>query len=230
MARRFSPKAPITLSLKRTLCLIAAFFIAINPSFAEEEAVKTKNLTKLIYKDGHLINVGEEDLLRVEIISPFYRYLGDIEKDKSVNIPDVKTKFTVRYTIKQWIGECETMTQSFIPVFDTKGPDAGLEVNINLKDDTLSVKVTSIDKISDISIEILSDIPIKISSDRVRYVLSNVGIIGQSLQSGPESTFKIHLLTDQDFYKVPIQITYIFQGSHYDKMFTFSFRKEDFKQ
>src|SRR3989338_6198763 len=104
----------------RILCLIAAFFIAINLSFAEEEVPKAKNLTKLIYKDGHLINIGEEDLLRAEIISPFYRYLGDIEKDKTVNIKDIKTKFTARYTIKQWIGEYETMTETFIPIFDSK--------------------------------------------------------------------------------------------------------------
>jgi hypothetical protein len=214
----------------RTPCLIVAFFIAINLSFAEEEPLKTRALIKLIYKDGYLINVGEEALLRVEIIDPFYRYLGDIEKDKTVNIKDVKTKFTVRYTIRAWIGEYETMTQSFIPVFDTKGPDPGLEVNVDLKGDILSIKVTSIDKITGIFIEILSDIPIKISNDRIRYVLSNVGVVGQSLQSGPEATFKIVLLIDQDFYKVPIQISYIFQGSNYDKIFTFSFRREDFKK
>jgi len=214
----------------RTLCLIAVFFIAINPSFAEEEAPKMKSLIKLIYKDGHLMNIGEEDLLRAEIISPFYRYLGDIEKDKTVNIKDIKTKFTVRYTIKQWIGEYETMTETFIPIFDSKGPDVGLDVKVELIDKSLVIKVASVDRITDIFIEILSDIPIKISNDRVRYVLSNVGVIGQSLQSGPEATFKIHLLTEQDFYKVPIQITYIFQGSNYDRIFTFSFRREDFKE
>lgn len=214
----------------RILCLIAAFFIAINLSFAEEEAPKMKNLIKLIYKDGHLMNIGEEDLLRAEIISPFYRYLGDIEKDKTVNVKDIKTKFTVRYTIKQWIGEYETMIETFMPIFDSKGPDVGLDVKVELIDKSLVIKVASVDRITDIFIEILQDIPIKISDERVRYILSNVGIMGQNLKKGPEARFRLYLLTEQDFYKVPIQITYIFQGSNYDRIFTFSFRKEDFKE
>lgn len=204
------------------LCLTANLFCA-------DEAEKiSKHIAKLIYEEGFLINAGEEDLLRVEIISPFYRYLGDIQKGRKINISDIKTRFTVQYTIKQWIGEYETMEETFIPVFNQQGPDPGLEVNCSLDKDTLNIKVTSAERITAVFIEILSDIPVKISNDRVRYILSTVGVSGQSLQKGPEARFKLYLLSEQAYYKVPIQVTYIFQGSVYDRVFFFSFRKEDF--
>jgi hypothetical protein len=120
------------------------------------------------------------------------------------------------------------MKESFIPIVDSKGPDVGLDVQAELKGDTLSIKVSAVDKISGIFIEVLSDIPIKISDDRTRYILSNVGVRGQSLKRGPEADFKLYLLTEQEFYKVPIQITYVFQGCVYDKFFTFSFKREEF--
>ncbi|MFC1621598.1 hypothetical protein ACFL2G_04780 [Candidatus Omnitrophota bacterium] len=214
----------------RILCLVLICITFISQSFAEAETVKTKNPVniKLIYKQGHLINIGEEALLSVEIVSPFYRYLGDILKEEKINVSDIKTKFTVQYTIRAWIGEYETMSETFIPTLDSRGPDVGLDVKVCLEDKNLFIKVTSVDKITDIFIEILQDIPIKISEDRVRYTLSSVGIMGQNLKRGPEAKFKLYLLTDQDFYKVPIQITYVFQGSLYDKIFTFSFKKEYF--
>ena len=212
----------------RILCAILICITFISQLFAEEEAIKTKKLVKLIYKEDHLINIGEEDLLRAEIITPFYRYLGDILKEEKINVSDIKTKFIVQYTIKAWIGEYETMSETFIPISDSRGPDVGLDVKVCLEDKSLLVKVTSVDKITDIFIEILQDIPIKISDERVRYILSNVGTMGQNLKRGPEAKFKLYLFTHQDFYKVPIQITYVFQGSVYNKVFTFSFRKEDF--
>jgi len=79
------------------------------------------------------------------------------------------------------------------------------------------------------ALEILSDIPIKISDDRTRFVLSSVGVRGQNLKRGPEADFKLYLLVDQKFYKVPVQITYVFGGCAYDKFFIFSFKKEEFK-
>jgi hypothetical protein len=213
---------PISFVILAVFCLSAASLYA-------DEAEKTlKRIAKLVYEEGFLINAGEEDLLRVEIISPFYRYLGNIQKGRKINISDIKTKFTVQYTIKQWIGEYETMKETFTPVFNNQGPDVGLEVICSLDKDTLTVKVTSNEKISGVFIEILSDIPIKISNDRIRYILSAVGVSGQSLQKGPEAGFKLYLISDLAYYKVPVQITYIFQGSVYDRVFFFSFRKEDF--
>jgi hypothetical protein len=120
------------------------------------------------------------------------------------------------------------MKESFIPIVDSKGPDVGLDVQAELKGDTLSIKISAVDKISDIFIEVLSDIPIKISDDRTRYILSNVGVRGQNLKRGPEAEFKLYLLTEQKFYKVPVQITYVFQGGVYDKFFTFSFQRQEF--
>jgi len=213
----------------RTLCaILLVFFTVTGLSFAEEEAKATKRLIQLIYKEGYLVNVGEEDLLGVEIINPFYRYIGNIPKGKRVNVTDIKTKFSVQFTARQWIGGYEVMSQTFIPVINSKGPDVGLDIEVELERDTLFVKVSSADKITDIFIQILSDIPIKISDDRTRYILSSVGVRGQNLKRGPEAIFTLYLLSEQDFYTVPIQITYVFQGCVYDKVFTYSFKKEDF--
>jgi hypothetical protein len=203
-------------------------FTVISSSFAEEEAKQTKKLIKLIYEEGYLINAGEEELLAVEIINPFYRYIGNIPKGKRANVTDVKTKFTVQFSARQWIGGYETMSETFIPVIDSRGPDVGMDVNVELKESILFVKIASADKITDTFIQILSDIPIKISDDRTRYILSSVGVQGQNLIRGPEAQFKLHLLSDQEFYTIPIQITYCFQGCVYDTVFTFSFKKEDF--
>lgn len=207
---------------------VLIFFITLNLLYAKEEPKAKNPMAKLIYEQGYLINIGDKDILRLAITSPFYKYLGYIQKGKRVNVSYVKNKFTVQYTVRPWIGEYETMEQTFIPVFDSSGPDVGLDVKADLKGDILTVKVSSVEKIKSIYIEILSDIPIKVSNERIRYILSNVGVAGQSLNSGPEAKFKLNLLTEQDFYKVPIQITYVFQGSVYDKVFTFSFRKEQF--
>ena len=213
----------------RRLCVILIFFTGISLSFAESEVKQTRKLIKLIYKEGYLINQGEQDLLRAEITAPFYRYLGDIPQGAKVNVSDIKTKFTVQYTAKQWIGEYEIMKETFIPEIKQKAHPASLNVQTKLKGNTLSVKVSSQDKISDIFIEILSDIPIKISEDRTRFVLSSVGVRGQNLKRGPEADFKLYLLVDQKFYKVPVQITYVFGSCAYDKFFIFSFKKEEFK-
>jgi hypothetical protein len=213
----------------RTLCaILLVLFTVIGSLYAEEGAKVTKRLIQLIYEEGYLVNVGEEDLLGVEIINPFYRYIGNIPKGKRVNVTDIKTKFIVQFSARQWIGGYEVMSETFIPVISSKGPDVGLDVNVELKGDTLFIKVSSVDKITDIFIQILSDIPIKISDDRTRYILSSVGVRGQNLKRGPEATFTLYLLSDQDFYTVPIQITYIFQGCVYDRVFTYSFKKEDF--
>jgi len=214
----------------RLICLILVLILstALGSLYADKETKTLKEMTKLIYEKGFLINEGKEDLIYAEIISPFYRYLGDIKKNQRVDVSDIKTKFTVQYTIKQWIGEYETMKETFIPLLENQGPDIGLEINSTLDKDTLTIRVTTAEKLKDIFIEILSDIPIKISNDRIRYVLSSVGVNGQSLKNGSQASFKLILLADQDYYKVPIQITYIYQGSVYDRMFFFSFKKEDF--
>ncbi len=214
----------------RPLCIILVIlFIGIGLLGAKEDTTQTKKLIKLIYsEDGYLANAGEEDILRVEITSPFYRYIGNMPRGKMVDISDIKTKFTVQYTARQWLGGYEIMTQSFIPVIGRHAKDAGLDIKAELRKNVLIVDVKSESEISDIFIEILSDIPIKISNDRVRYILSSVGAIGQNLKRGPNAEFKLTLLNYQEFYIVPIQITYVFEGRVYNQVFTFSFKTGDF--
>lgn len=212
----------------RLICVILICFITIGLLYAEEEDKTYFTKSKLIYDGKYLINTGEKDLLHLEVIFPFYRYLGNLKQGQRINISFIKTKFTVQYTIKEWIGEYKTMKETFIPLIEPQGPDVGLDVKADLKGDILTISVTSAEKIQDIFIEVLSDIPVKISNDRVRYVLSNVGVVGQNLKRGPQADFKLYLITDQPYYKVSIQITYVFHGAVYDRVFSFSFRKEDF--
>lgn len=214
--------------MRAIICAILVCFTVIGALHAEDEPKNVKNLIKLIYEDGYLKNIGEEDLLKVEIISPMYKYLGDIPKGKKINVSDIKTQFTVQFTIREWIGGYQNMKETFIPSSDQRGPDVGLDLRCFLERGILTVNVTSIEKISDIFIEILSDVPIRISNDRVRYVLSTVGTRGQSLKRGPEAKFELELLIPSDYYKVPIEITYVYKGCVYDKVFFYSFRKEDF--
>jgi len=209
--------------------MLLVIFISTSQLYAQANSAFTKKLIKLIYRDGFLINQGQEDLLNVEIVSPFYMYLGAIRKNKSVNVSHVKTKFVVQYTARQWLGEYEIMKQTFIPLILGVDLDVGLGLKAYLKGSNLKIMVTSRKKITDTFIEILSDIPIKISDDRVRYVLSSVGVSGQNLKRGPIVNFKLHLLADQEFYKVPIQVTYVYGGASYDKVFFFSFKVKDFK-
>ena len=214
----------------RLLCIILIIlFIGIGLLGAKEDSRQTKRLIKLIYsEEGCLVNAGEEDILNVEIISPFYRYIGNMAKEKRVDVSDIKTKFIVQYTARQWLGGYETMTESFIPLIKQHTEDIGLDIKAELKKNVLIVNVYSKDKISDIFIEVLSDIPIKISNDRVRYVLSSVGVEGQNLKRGPHAEFRLSLLSYQEFYAVPIQVTYVFEGRVYNQVFTFSFRTKDF--
>lgn len=212
----------------RILCAMLICFTAISSSFAEENKNPQTRINYLIYERGWLINQGNQDILRAAVISPFYKYLGDIPRGGKVNLSFIRNKFTVECTLKFWIGEYETMQETFIPNIYPRGPDVGLDMKAELKGDVLSVSITSAEKIQDIFIELLPDIPVKISNDRTRYVLSSVGTIGQNLKRGPQAEFKLCLIAEQKFYKLPVQITYVFRGSVYDRVFTFSFRKEDF--
>ncbi|MFH1645055.1 MAG: hypothetical protein ABIB11_01405, partial [Candidatus Omnitrophota bacterium] len=86
----------------RIICLtVLMFFTGTSILYAEEGQRPVRTLIKLIYSDGFLINTGEEDLLKVEVVKPFYSFIGDIPKDKMVNISDIKTKFTVQFTVRQ---------------------------------------------------------------------------------------------------------------------------------
>lgn len=208
------------------LLLILIFFAVSSLYAKEDKTYETRH--NLIYDGRYLINEGEKHLLRLEVVFPFYKYLGDLKEGQRINISYIKTRFTVQYTIKEWIGEYKTMKETFTPQFEPSGPDVGLEVTCALDKDTLNIKVTSVERISSVFIEILFDIPIKISNDRIRYVLSAIGVSGQNLKQGPEASFKLYLLSQQDYYKVPIQITYIFQGSVYERVFFYSFKKDDF--
>ena len=203
-------------------------FIAISSSFAEEKTKPQTRINYLVYERGWLINQGSQDILRAAVISPFYKYLGDIPRGSKVNVYFIRNKFTVEYTLKFWIGEYETLQETFIPTIYSKGPDVGLDMKAELKGDVLSVSITSAEKIQDIFIELLPDIPVKISNDRTRYVLSSVGTIGQNLKRGPQAEFKLYLIAEQKFYKLPVQVSYVFRGAVYERVFTFSFRKEDF--
>ena len=121
------------------------------------------------------------------------------------------------------------MKKTFIPEFEATGLEHGLKVITNLIGDLLNVKVTSPEKIKDIFIEILSDIPIKISEDRVRYILSSVGVKGQNLKIGPVANFRLYLINDRPFYKVPVDISYVYNGLIHERVFFFSFTKEEFQ-
>lgn len=158
----------------RILCAMLICFIAISSSFAEEKTKPQTRINYLVYERGWLINQGSQDILRAAVISPFYKYLGDIPRGSKVNVYFIRNKFTVEYTLKFWIGEYETLQETFIPTIYSKGPDVGLDMKAELKGDVLSVSITSAEKIQDIFIELLPDIPVKISNDRTRYVLSSV--------------------------------------------------------
>ena len=210
--------------------LFALFPFSEAPGAAWEKGkgAETAGLPKLAYKDGSLVNVGAEALLRVEIVEPFYRYIGDIAAGQKAPIPDIATKFTVQYSAKKWLGGYETMKETFIPGLSSKGPAVGLDIKTCLRGDILIVKVFSEEEISAVFIEILSDIPVRISEDRVRYVLSSVGVEEQNIKRGPEARFRLCLLQEQEFYKVPIQVTFVYKEVVYDKMFFFSFKRKEF--
>ena len=215
----------------RTLCVILSVLLTGTGLLSAETHLppRARHIAKLIYQDGCLINKGEEALLNVEITEPFYRYIGNMQINTSVDVSYIKTKFTVQYTARQWAGANETMKETFIPRLDRPDMETGLDVQAYLQGNSLRIIVSSARNISDVFIEVLSDIPIRISDDRVRYILSSVGIKGQNLKRGLVANFNLCLLQDQAFYKVPVQVTYVYGGVSYDKVFSFSFKKEDFK-
>jgi hypothetical protein len=205
------------------LFLIPACFLS-----GGEETTK-RGAAKLAFSGGYLVNVGESDLLCVEITNPFYRYIGDIPRGGKAAVPDVRSKFTARYTSKQWIGGYESMEDTFIPGISRTSPDIGLDLKVILRGDILIVTVSSKDEISDIFVEVLQDIPVRISEDKVKYTPSSVGVKGQNLKRGPDARFQLYLLREEEFYKVPIQVTYVHNGSAYDRVFFYSFGRGDFK-
>lgn len=192
----------------------------------ETATASEKKLTKLAYEDGNLINVGEEPILKSEIISPFYKYLGDIAKGEKINVNYIRTKFTVQYLLPSGLAEYEQIKQTFIPIFKEAVPDIGLDITSSLKGERLYVKVSSKKDISNVNIEILPDIPIRISHDRIRYIISSVGVEGQNIAFSHEADFGIILLQDKEIYKIPIQIHYKFAGLDYKKLIFYTFRKE----
>lgn len=207
--------------------ILLMLFALAGLSSAAEEPQKASLLIKLIYEEGYLINAGQEAVLAAEVVNPFYRYLGDIPPGKRINVSDIKTKFTVQYSARQWIGGYEVMNETFIPTIGTNQSPANLDVKAELKGFTLFVRVSSPENISSVFIEVPPDIPIKIADDRIRYVLSNIGVRGQNIKSGPAAQFELFPLSDQPFYQVPIQVTYVYQGQACDRFLTFSFKKED---
>ena len=214
--------------MRRLLCILLIVFTGISSLHAQEDQKWEKKTINLIYEKGCLVNQGSEDILNLEIISPFYRYLGEIPKESKVNVSDIKTKFTVQYTSRKWLGGVETMKKTFIPEYEAAGLEHGLKVITKINKDLLNVKVSSPEEVKDIFVEILLDIPIKISEDRVRYTLSSVGVKGQNLKTGPDASFSLYLINDQPFYKVPVNISYVYNGLIHERVFFFSFTKEEF--
>jgi len=214
--------------MRRLLCIFLIVFTVTCSSYAEQKPGWEKKMINLIYEKGYLVNEGSEDLINAEIISPFYRFIGSIPGGNRVNVSDIKTKFTIKFTSRKWLGEVETMKKTFIPEYESTGLEHGLKVITKLIGDLLNVKVTSSEEIKDIFIEILSDIPIKISEDRVRYILSSVGVKGQNLKVGPETSFRLYLINDRPFYKLPVNISYVYNGFIHERVFFFSFTKEEF--
>jgi len=183
----------------------------------------------VIYRDGGLLNVGDEVAARTEIIEPFYRYLGDLPPGGKVNVNSIKTRFTVQYLTPAGLAKWRRIKETFYPTVDWDLPEVGLEVVCELRGLTLEVTVRSLKPITNTAIEVLPDIPIRISNDRVRYVQSPVSVAGQHTVFGSEAAFALLLLEERPSYSVPIQVSFEYQGVRYEKLILFSFAREELR-
>lgn len=195
--------------------------------YTEETKEITLKYTKVIYQKGYLMNQGNQTALKAEIISPFYRYLGDIKEGEKIDIRDIKTKFTVQYLTPQGLVEYEQHKETFIPVVDGDFEGIGLEIYCTLKGDILTIRLDSKAEVQDVFIEIPQDIPVRISEDHFRYILSSVGVLGQNLQTGKEVNFRLTRLRRLDFYTVPVRISFNYKYKVYEKLLLFSFTREE---
>jgi len=200
---------------------------------AEEPASPVLRIHKpaghVIYRDGSLINVGDEVAARCEVIEPFYRYLGDLPPGGKVNVSFLKTRFTAQYLTPAGLAKWRRIKETFYPTVDWELPEIGLEVVCELRGLTLEVAVRSLKPITNVAIEVLPDIPIRISNDRVRYVQSPISVAGQHVVFGSEAGFALLLLEERPTYSVPIQVSFDYGGIRYEKLVLFSFAREELR-
>lgn len=183
----------------------------------------------VIYRDGVLLNVGDEVAMRCEIVEPFYRYLGDLPPGGQVNVSSIKTRFIAQYLTPAGLAKWRRIKETFYPKVEWDLPEIGLNVRCELRGLTLEVTVRSLKPITNIAIEVLPDLPVRIANDRVRYVQSPVSVAGQHVVFGSEAGFALLLLEDRQIYSVPVQVSFEYQGVRYEKLILFSFAREELR-
>ena len=192
-----------------------------------QKSLKSIPSAKIIYQDGYLRNIGDEPALRCEIISPFYKYIGNINPGKRVDISYIKAKFTISYLIPDWLGEYTQVKETFLPKFKYKvliAPE--VRIRCQLKDSFLEVEIIADRKLKNATIEIPQEIPVKISETRTRYITSQILVLGPNVIYGQRAEFKIISLSETEYSTVPIQITYQYKGIEYQELLFYSFRTE----
>lgn len=183
----------------------------------------------VIYRDGSLVNVGDEVAMRCEIVEPFYTYLGDLPPGGKVNVSFLKTRFVMQYLTPAGLAKWRRIKETFYPKVEWDLPEIGLEVVCELRGLTLEVTMNSIKPITNVAIEVLPDLPVRISNDRVRYVQSPVSVAGQHIVFGSEAAFALLLLEERPTYSVPVQVSFEYQGVRYEKLVLFSFAREELR-
>lgn len=195
-------------------------------SFAQESGQRIS----LILKEGWLINYSDQPLYSVEITEPFYLYIGNLYPQQGKDISSIKTKFKVRFYIKA-LGGYKEMAKEFIPQIKYQEPKRPkIKVSITYKNCRLKVKVSSRKKLDYILIEIPPEYPVRISDERRRYVFSPVAVLGQNMIAGDYAEFRLYPLTEEKIYRVPVQISYIYQDKLYIELLFYSLKKEQLCQ
>lgn len=193
-----------------------------------KKSLKSIPSAKIIYQDGYLRNIGDEPALRCEIISPFYKYIGNIHPGKRVDISYIKTKFTISYLIPDWLGEYTQVKETFLPKFKYKtliAPE--VRIKCRLKDSFLEVELIADRKLKNVTIEIPPEIPVKISESRTRYITSQILVLGPNVIYDQRAEFKIIPLSNAEYSTVPIQITYQYKGIEYEELLFYSFKNKE---
>ncbi|MDP3723936.1 MAG: hypothetical protein Q8R91_10680 [Candidatus Omnitrophota bacterium] len=184
----------------------------------------------VIYRDGSLLNAGDEVAARCELVEPFYRYLGDVPPGGKVSVSWIKTRFTVQYLTPAGLAKWRRVKETFYPKIEWDLPEIGLDVTCALKGLTLSVDVQSLKPITNTAIEVLPDLPVRISEERIRYVASPVAVAGQHVVFGWRGSFPLLLLQERPTYSVPVQVSFEYQGVRYEKLILYSFAREELRR
>jgi hypothetical protein len=222
--------------MKKLLIMAGVIMVSISltsPLMSAKEERMRKGLksipsSKVIYQDGYLRNIGDEPALRCEITSPFYKYIGNINPGKRVDISYIKTKFTISYLIPDWLGEYTQVKETFLPKFKYKtliAPE--VRVKCQLKDSFLEIELISDRKFKNVTIEIPPEIPVKISESRTRYITSQILVLGANVIYGQRAEFKIVPLSKSEYSIVPIKISYQYQGIEYEELLFYSFKNKE---